>query len=201
MKHLKTYHREASRVFPQAHISFILPFSGINGVSVKAIKDLASALKLHCPTIWRCRPPSLVGKMNSGGIHINLQGKRAYTEYLMKSFTKCTLDQLRQSQPQHRPKTSSVRGLHRASGSPRVPRGRGPPKACGPPHPARVVKAPPPAQVPSSIPVNTPAGQESAPAQASNASSMVKELAEALSHIMMYRRGPQMYTTPAPWNY
>ena len=205
VKHLKTLHSEASRVFPQAHISFILPFHGINGVTFKATQDLASALKVHCPSIWRCRPPSMVGKMNRGGIHINSEGKRAYTEYLMKNFTKCTPDQLRQSQPQHRPKTSSgVRGPRRASGPPKgrgPPRGRGPPKASGPSHPARVIKAPPPAQIPSSIPVNTPADQQSAPAQALHSSSMVKELAEALAHIMMYRRGPQMYTTPAPWNY
>ena len=97
-----------------------------------------------------------------------------------------------------------LRGPRRESGPPKgrgPPRGRGPPKASGPSHPACVIKAPPPAQIPSSIPVNTPADQQSAPAQALHSSSMVKELAEALAHIMMYRRGPQMYTTPAPWNY
>jgi hypothetical protein len=146
----------------------------------------------------------MVDMMNSGGIHINSAGKRVYTEYLMKNFTKCTPDQVRQSHPQHRPTTSHrvrASGPQRASGPPRA---RGPPKASGPSHPAPVIKAPPPAQMPSSLPVNSPAVQQSVPAQAGSLSSTVNvnELAEALSHLMMMRRrGPQMHTTQGPWYY
>lgn len=193
--HIKALYRESSRIFPQARISFILPFTGITGVSVQFTKELVSALKIHCPKMWRCRAPSMVDRMTRGGVHINAEGKRVYTNYLMKNFTKCTP----QSNPQPRP-PSQNRGTNAArsaySGRANV-RARGPPRASGPP---RVSQVTPPPQS-SSIPVNPAAVHQSPPAQPGHPSSMVHELVEALSHLMlMRRRGPQSHNTP-PWYY
>ena len=188
-KYLKALYSESSRIFPQASISFILPFNGIPGVSGEFRKGLINALKIHCPKIWRCRPPSMVNKMKGGSVHINAEGKRAYINYLMANFTKCKPQQ--QSHPPARPPSHSS-GRKTAGGKENL-RTRGPPRVSGPPYVDRV---PLPPHMSSSTPeIGT--GQQT---QAGHPSSMVHELAEALSHIMMIRRrGPQPYSTQGPW--
>ena len=201
MTHLKALYSESSRIFPQASLSFILPFKGITGLS-EFTKDLATALKLHCPQMWRCRPSSMVNKMTGGGVHINAEGKRSYTDYLMRVFTKCSPQIQSQPRPQpHNRGVNAARSGRKPAGGKENFRVRGPPRASGPPRESQVPPPPPP-QIPSSIPSNPAASQQCPPAQAGHPSSMVHELAEALTHMMMmHRRGPQLQTTQRPWYY
>ena len=90
-----------------------------------------------------------------------------------------------------------VSGPPRASGPPwqsQVPPVGPPPPGPGPPPPPQIP------QIPSSTTGDPVAGQQCPPAQAGH--TMVHELAEALSHMMMMRRcGPQLHTTPRQWYY
>ena len=99
-KYMKALYKETSRIFPKASVEFLLPFSGIQGVSEKFRQDLGKSLKINCPRIKVHHMPSMRNKLNKDGVHINWAGKRAYIEFLMKRFTKCNPQQQLNQQPQ-----------------------------------------------------------------------------------------------------
>ena len=79
---------EASRVFPNATLHFVIPYKGMADRSVKdfAPSDLLKLLKANCPNI-RCHiPPSLTGKVNDGGIHPSGAGNTVLTKWYSSTF-------------------------------------------------------------------------------------------------------------------
>lgn len=195
-KYIKALYKESSRVFPKATVGFILPFSGISGVSEDFKNGLDRALKELCPKIKRHYPPSMRNKMSKGGVHINFSGKRTYIEFLMRQFTKC--------KPQQQPNTQSRSPPHepKAGGNDLNPRGRERARdnfrARGPPRFSEE-RAPP--QQSSFMPTNLGTDQQRYMPTQGHPSYSAHELAEVLGHIMMmHRRGlQQQYSLTGQW--
>ena len=82
--HIKSLQVECLRVFPRARLHFILPFKGLSGVPNSFIKVLEGLLREHCPKFQRLHPPSMINKVDNGGVHINPEGKTAYITFLQK---------------------------------------------------------------------------------------------------------------------
>ena len=79
---------EASRVFPNATLYFVVPYKGMVGHDVTNFVqgDLLKLLKENCPKIRRLVPPSLAGKVSDGGIHPSGTGTAVLTKWYSKSF-------------------------------------------------------------------------------------------------------------------
>ena len=203
VKYIKALYTESARVFPKATVAFILPFAGIKGVSDEFRKDLDDVIKENCPKMKRHYPPSMRNKFDKGGVHINFAGKRAYVEFLMKHFTKC------KPQQQYRTTAGPTTHEHSVGGSAQDVRGRENVRDN-----FRVNLHPTfsEQQVPPQLPTTLGAGQRSYAAAAAaplppaaappvHPSFIVRDIAEALTHIMMMRRhGPQQpYNVHGQW--
>ena len=87
-RYLKGLQVEASRVFPNATLHFVLPYKGMVGGDASDFQqtDLLNLIKAKCPKI-RCHiPPNLTGKVNDGGVHPSDSGNRALTTWYSKTF-------------------------------------------------------------------------------------------------------------------
>ena len=153
-------------------------------------------------------------KLTKGGVHINWAGKRAYVEFLMKTFTKC--------QPQRQSNNSSrppMRG-HGVHVSEPIPRDQGnrredfrvrPPSSFSQEQfpdlqPAsrptsRISQEQVPPQQSTFVPTILGTDQQRYMPPQNQPSYGINEIAEALSHIMtMRRRGPQQnYRIQGQW--
>ena len=85
-QYLKALEGLCSSVFPNASISFVLPYRGMKAVDNKAINNLEKALKENCPKMKRYRPPNLHGMVDNRGVHPNREGKAVLTEFFSKTF-------------------------------------------------------------------------------------------------------------------
>lgn len=88
-KYATALYSETRRIFPNASVTFVLPSTGIKGVSGGFIKELEQLMKQNCPEMKTIHPPSMRGMMKPGGKHINDEGTRAFVNFLMRRFTKC----------------------------------------------------------------------------------------------------------------
>lgn len=77
---------ESKRIFPNAKISFVLPYKGMRSLDNQVIKALENVLKENCPKIKRYFPPSMHGKVDAGGVHPDLEGRKIYTEFYSNRF-------------------------------------------------------------------------------------------------------------------
>ena len=87
-KYFKALQAESLRVFPNAIISFVLPFKGMvgNDINDQVQEDLTQLLEENCPKIRRYDPPSLQGKVDKKGIHPNWAGKKMLTAFFHNTF-------------------------------------------------------------------------------------------------------------------
>ena len=85
--HTKALYQQSKRIFPNAQVGFILPFVGIKAVTADFRKELVRQLKA-IPEMKLHYPPNMVNMMLRDGVHINSEGKRVYTNFLTKRFTK-----------------------------------------------------------------------------------------------------------------
>ena len=82
--YLKALLKETRRIFPNARVSFIIPFKGGEKVPNEYVSELENAIKEAIPSVRRFRPPSMKHKLNPDGIHLNDQGKDTMTKYLKR---------------------------------------------------------------------------------------------------------------------
>lgn len=85
-QYFKALERESSRVFPNAIISFIIPFRGMKGLDNEILKDLEKVLKDNCPKTKRHNPPNLKGMVDQKGVHPNNEGKKVLTDFFARNF-------------------------------------------------------------------------------------------------------------------
>ena len=87
-RYFKGLEVEASRVFPNATLHFVLPYKGMVSRDASSFQqsDLENILKEQCPKIRRHIPPSLKGKVNDGGIHPSEAGNNTLTKWYSKIF-------------------------------------------------------------------------------------------------------------------
>ena len=87
-RYFKALEVESARVFPNAGLSFVIPFKGMVGHSIDNTvqSDLRKLLKENSPKLKCCIPPSLVNKVDEKGIHPNVEGKKVLTNYYSKNF-------------------------------------------------------------------------------------------------------------------
>lgn len=87
-RYFKGLEVEASRVFPNATLHFVLPYKGMVSRDASSFQqsDLQNILKEQCPKIRRHIPPNLKGKVNDGGIHPSEAGNNTLTKWYSKTF-------------------------------------------------------------------------------------------------------------------
>ena len=87
-RYIKGLQIEASRVFPNAILYFVLPYRGMFGqhVTDSVQTDLRALLKTNAPKIRVLTPPNLTGKVNDGGIHPSDAGNQALTKWYSNTF-------------------------------------------------------------------------------------------------------------------
>ena len=87
-RYIKGLQIEASRVFPNAILYFVLPYRGMFGqhITDSVQTDLQALLKTHAPKIRVLTPPNLTGKVNDGGIHPSDAGNQALTKWYSNTF-------------------------------------------------------------------------------------------------------------------
>ena len=95
--HLSDLIKETGRIFPQATIHFILPFSGLPGVPQSFIQEMEKTLKRVAPGVKRHHTPSMAGMVRGDGIHLAPPGAQKLRSFLVNTFTKHELNI-----PQHR---------------------------------------------------------------------------------------------------
>lgn len=84
--HLNNLIASCARVFPNASLTFILPFSGLPGVPMEFVKQFQYHLK-SAKVKW-LKPPHMKNKVQEDGVHLNQLGKKQYISFLRKHFTK-----------------------------------------------------------------------------------------------------------------
>ena len=86
--HLSDLISETGRIFPQATIHFILPFSGLPGVPQSFIQEMEKTLKAVGPNVKRHHTPSMSGMVRSDGIHLTSSGAQKLRAFLVSTFTR-----------------------------------------------------------------------------------------------------------------
>lgn len=84
--HLSNLLREARRVFPNASLGFIKPFTGLPSVPNEFIRFLDECLKEVDPQVKRYNSPSMNMKVKPDGVHLNDEGVKAFRDYLVYTF-------------------------------------------------------------------------------------------------------------------
>ena len=86
--YLKQLNTETRKVFPNAIISFILPFSAIQGLGEAYVKHLSTAIQKSGVGWKKLIPPNMAGKLVSPNkIHLGNQGKQSFRGWLQKLFS------------------------------------------------------------------------------------------------------------------
>ena len=86
-KHFSFLISETKRIFCNAQIHFIVPFSGLPRVPPKYSAKIWKLLQTKFPEIKRHNAPSMEGKVQRDGIHINDEGAKSLRRFLVKRFT------------------------------------------------------------------------------------------------------------------
>ena len=86
LKYHKLLYQHARRIFPNAQLDFVMPFTGLKGVSEKFLTELADDLKYVCPDMMVIHPPSVLNKINKGGVHLAPAGKALFMNFLRSKF-------------------------------------------------------------------------------------------------------------------
>ena len=86
-KHFSILIRETKRIFCNAKIHFIVPFSGLPRVPPKYSEKIWDLLQSKFPEVKRHRAPSMEGKVQRDGIHIDNEGAKTLRRFLVKRFT------------------------------------------------------------------------------------------------------------------
>ena len=97
--HLADLFTETQRIFPQAVINFILPFSGLPGVSHSFVQMMDQAIKTANPRVKRHITPSVSGMVKQDGIHLNHRGAEVLRSFLVNTFTKHREEPVAQNLP------------------------------------------------------------------------------------------------------
>lgn len=85
--YFKNLDKEMKKVFPNAKVSFILPFASIDGLGVDYVHSIARAI-ITAGVKWKIhQTPSMKGKLVSPrSIHLNPVGRVSFTLWLRKVF-------------------------------------------------------------------------------------------------------------------
>ena len=86
LKYIKMLYDHSRRIFPNACIEFLLPFSGMKGVSAAYINQLKEDINYACPDMAVVLPPSVSNKISIGGVHLNKAGKSVFLDFLRRKF-------------------------------------------------------------------------------------------------------------------
>ena len=80
--YIKQLYAHTKRVFHNATVTFVLPFSGMTGVSDLYIRELKEAINYACPEMIVVFPPYVKSMISRGGIHLNRAGKDVFLRFL-----------------------------------------------------------------------------------------------------------------------
>ena len=86
VKYIRLLYKESVRIFPNAVISFIVPFSGLRGVSESFKTELIKDLKFAAPKMKVILPPSVRNKISTKGLHLNREGRGVFLSFLRSKF-------------------------------------------------------------------------------------------------------------------
>ena len=127
-KYVELLYTESKRIFPNAIINFLLPFTAIKDVKADFRKDLIALLKEKCPQVKIHHPPSMRNMMARDGVHISEAGRSTYTDFLMSRFTTCKPGQIHSGElpPRQTSNTTKLRGtpsedINSTSAMPEIP--------------------------------------------------------------------------------
>ena len=87
-KQIKLLFQHSNRIFPNAKVHFIIPFTGVKAVTPSYRKELEQRIKENTPDMKMHFPPNMSKMMLPDGVHINSEGKRAYINFLRQRFSK-----------------------------------------------------------------------------------------------------------------
>ena len=85
---VKSLITETSRIFPNAQVHFILPFTGVKAVTPSFRRDLENRIKEKTPDVKVHFPPNMSKMLRADGVHLNSEGKQAYITFLSQRFSK-----------------------------------------------------------------------------------------------------------------
>ena len=94
VKHLQLLHSESKRIFPNAVISIVTPFSGIKGVDEHYLANLIRDIKYVSLRVLQ--PPSVKNNISrkNGGIHLSKGGREIFINFLRSQLVKPSRDSL-----------------------------------------------------------------------------------------------------------
>ena len=150
VKYLGLLYKESVRIFPKATINFIIPFSGMKGVSKPFLDQLEKDLKSACPNMVRFRPPSMRNKISKSGVHLNNSGRETFVRFLRSKFV--VRKQRIFSSDSGRKAEYSTASIRPTYAEAHVASSTGPVLHAEPP---RSVPRPEPSNVPSNVPQST----------------------------------------------
>ena len=86
--YFKALQVEATRMFPNATLNFVLPYRGMSGQNITdAVQsDLQARLTTNCPNIRVHVPPKLTGMVKKDGIHPSESGNIALNKWYRNKF-------------------------------------------------------------------------------------------------------------------
>ena len=87
-KQITLLFQHSKRIFPNAQVHFILPFTGGKAVTPSYRKELEQRIKENTPDMKMHFPPNMSKMMLPDGVHINSEGKQAYINFLRQRFSK-----------------------------------------------------------------------------------------------------------------
>ena len=193
--HLRSLVDNSARIFPNASVTFILPFSGLPSVPTEFNNEFHHQVKLLKPMVkpkvsW-LTAPSMKNKVQDDGVHLNRQGKEVFITFLRKHFTKI-------KNPNAYSVSSELSGGVTHRGPKRPTRGsfRSPSSDSSRPRRESFRVSQPDFPVLPNSGVATQQRSPAAPGQDQRQSpwhsdqegQVLKELQEAISHMMMFRR-------------
>lgn len=85
-RYFKALQAETKRVFPNATVTFVVPYAGMKEFHHKDITELVKEVKLNCPKFKVLHPPSLKDMVDKKGVHPNKEGRRVYTNFFRSRF-------------------------------------------------------------------------------------------------------------------
>ena len=200
-KYYKSLEEHTARIFPNAVINIVVPYVGMKNLQKSDIAEQIKLVRESCTKIKVHTPPSLVHKVQPGGVHPDTEGEVILTNFYRKRFFPRKPRVFNKSSGKHKVDVSyaqahlqgsntsdvieSQRSLAENRGSFRVPLQQ-------PQHP---MQPPPPMR--QTYPV-----QQQCTGVQSQGNHMVWEIADALTHMLTIRRSEPSqptYTANRQW--
>lgn len=84
--YVELLYSESMRIFPNAKMHFILPFTGIAAVTPEFIYDMTYLLQSRTPSVKILTPPCMTRRISRDQVHLNDMGVKEYVQFLSYKF-------------------------------------------------------------------------------------------------------------------